>query len=52
MVWAVSATATFAVGILRLIGTYRSSFRLMFYPNNDLSDPNRGFSDGHGRGHV
>ena len=27
MVGAVSATATFAVGILRLIGTYRSSFR-------------------------
>ena len=32
MVGAVSATATFAVGILRLIGTYRSSFRLRFYP--------------------
>ena len=30
MVGAVSATATFAVWILRLIGTYGSSFRLRF----------------------
>ena len=34
MVGAVRATATCAVGILRLIGTYGSSFRLRFYPED------------------
>ena len=42
LVGAVRATATFAVGILRLIGTYGSSFRLRVHPfPEETIDPER-----------